>query len=134
MDQLRDEVNRLFNGMLANGAPSWLPVRGQPAVNVWETEEAVMAELEVPGVKNDQIDVSVAENELTLSIRRPQVEVPGATFHRRERTSGDFSRTIRLPAPVDPDRVSADLHDGVLTISLPKAESSKPRKINVKTG
>lgn len=134
MDQLRDEMNRLFNGVLTNGVPAWLPVRGHPAVNVWETDEAVMAELEVPGVKNEQIDVSVAENELTLTIQRPQAELPGVTFHRRERPSGDFTRSIRLPVPVDPERVSAELHEGVLTISLPKAEGTRPRKISVKTG
>lgn len=134
MDQLRDEVNRLFNGWLTNGTPAWLPVRGQPAVNVWETVDAVVAELEVPGVKSDQVDISVAESELTLSIHRPETEPTEVTYHRRERPSGDFCRTIRLPAPVDPDRVSAELREGVLTITLPRAESSKPRKINVKTG
>jgi len=134
MDQLRGEVNRLLNGWLANGTPAWLPVRGQPAVNVWETGDAVVAELEVPGVKSDQVDISVVESELTLTIHRPEPELSGVAFHRRERPSGDVTRTIRLPSPVDPDRVSAELHDGVLTITLPRAESSKPRKINVKTG
>jgi HSP20 family protein len=134
MDQLRDEVNRLFNGLLPNGAGGWLPTRGQPAVNVWETDDAVVAELEAPGVKSEQVDVSVAQNELTLSVQRPAVEMPETTFHRRERPTGDFTRVIRLPAAVDPDRVSAALHEGVLTITLPKAEGSKPRKINVKAG
>jgi HSP20 family protein len=134
MDQLRDEVNRLFNGLLTNGAAGWLPARGQPAVNVWETDDAVMAELEAPGVKSEQVDVSVAQNELTLSVERPAADMPEATFHRRERPTGSFTRVIRLPAAVDADRVSAELHEGVLTITLPKSEGAKPRRINVKMG
>ncbi len=134
MDQLREEMNRLFNGMLTRGTAAWFPTRGQPALNVWETEEAVMAEIEVPGVKSEQVEVSVAQNELTLTVHRPAEETAEATFHRRERPVGDFTRVLRLPAAVAPDRVSADLHDGVLAITLPKAEESKPRKISVKAG
>ena len=133
LDQLRDEMNRLFTGVLSNGASAWLPARGQPAVNVWESDDAVVAELEVPGVKSEQVDISVVENELTLKIERPQEVPTDVTFHRRERPSGAFTRVLRLPVPVDPNRVSAELREGVLTITLPKAESSKPRKIRVKT-
>jgi HSP20 family protein len=134
MDQLREEMNRLFNGMLSNGTAAWFPTRGQPVLNVWETDDAVMAEVEVPGVKSDQVEVSVAQGELTLSVHRRFEEASEATFHRRERPVGDFTRVLRLPAAVAPDRVSADLHDGVLTITLPKAEESRPRKISVKAG
>jgi HSP20 family protein len=93
-----------------------------------------MAELEAPGVKSEQVDVSVAQNELTLSVERPAADMPEATFHRRERPTGSFTRVIRLPAAVDADRVSAELHEGVLTITLPKSEGAKPRRINVKMG
>ena len=133
IDHLREEMNRLFSGMAPDGAWPWQSGRGQPAVNVWETADAVVAELEVPGVKNDQIDISVVENELTLRIQRPEMPSEEITFHRRERPSGPLTRVLRLPVPVDADRVSAELREGVLTVTLPKAENAKPRKIDVKT-
>ena len=133
IDHLREEMNRLFTGMAPDGAWPWQSGCGQPAVNVWETDDAVVAELEVPGVKSDQIDIAVVENELTLKIQRPETPADEVTFHRRERPSGPMTRVLRLPVPVDADRVSAELREGVLTVTLPKAESVKPRKINVKT-
>ena len=105
--------------------------RSQPAVNVWEQHDALMVEMEVPGVKSDQLDISVAGGELSVKVNRPDVAQEGVTYHRRERPVGSFSRIVRLPVEVDADRVEADLRDGVLTITLPKAESAKPRKINV---
>jgi HSP20 family protein len=93
-----------------------------------------MVELEVPGVKHDQVEISVAGGELSLAIRRPEVEQPGVTYHRRERPVGAFSRVLRLPADVDAEKVGAELKNGVLLITLPKAESAKPRKINVTAG
>lgn len=132
LDQLREEVNRLFTGFTPDGPLPWLAGRGQPALNVWETDDAVMAELEVPGVKSEQIDISVVENEFTLKIQRPESEAEPVTYHRRERPSGPMTRVVRLPVAVDPNRVSAELRDGVLTVTMPKAESAKPRKINVK--
>jgi HSP20 family protein len=133
IDHLREEMNRLFTGLTPDGAWPWVSGRGQPAVNVWETDDAVVAELEVPGVKGDQIDVAVVGNELTLKIQRPDNQPEEVTFHRRERPSGPLTRVLRLPVPVDADRVTAELREGVLTVTLPKAESAMPRKIDVKT-
>ena len=135
LGQLRQEMDRLWSGFLAQPTVRWLGVgRDHPAVNVWETGEAVMVELEVPGVKHDQVDISVAGGELSLSIKRPEVEQSGVTYHRRERPVGDLTRVLRLPADVDAEKVSAELKNGVLSITLPKAESAKPRKINVTAG
>jgi HSP20 family protein len=134
--QLRDEMDRLLTGFYGQ-APDWTPpglVRGQPAVNVWETEDAVMVESEVPGLKNEQLDISVVGDELVLKIERPAEPEEGVTYHRRERPIGSFTRIVDLPTQVDPNRVQAQLRDGVLTISLPKAEAAKPRKINVMAG
>ena len=133
IDQLREEVNRLFTGWTPDGAWPWPTGRGQPAVNVWETNDALVAEMEVPGVKSEQIDISVVENELTLKIQRSESQPEEVTFHRRERPSGPLTRVLRLPVPVDAHRVAAELREGVLTVTLPKAESAKPRKISVKT-
>jgi len=131
--QLRQEIDRLFNGMLNTaGEVGWpWPVRGRPALNVWETKEAVLVETELPGVKPEQLDVSVIGDELSLKVERSDVEQEGVTYHRRERPVGSFARVVRLPVPVDAGRVEADLRNGVLTITLPKAESARPRKIQV---
>jgi HSP20 family protein len=133
--QLRDEMDRLLTGVFGPWSAAGLPVvsRGQPAVNMWEGDEAVTVELEVPGLKSDQVEISVVGNQLTLRIERPDLTQEGVTYHRRERPVGSFTRVLRLPVDVEPDRVEAALNDGVLTITLPKARSAKPRKIQVTT-
>ncbi|HUT93274.1 MAG TPA: Hsp20/alpha crystallin family protein [Thermoguttaceae bacterium] len=133
---LRRKMDRLFSGVLSNvGDVSWpLTGRGRPAVNVWETDDALKVELEVPGVKSDQVELSVAGDELSIRVDRPDVEEEGTAYHRRERPVGSFARVLRLPVPVDADRVEAEMRHGVLTISLPKAESARPRKIQVTPG
>jgi HSP20 family protein len=131
--QFRHEVDRLLTGFFGPGADGFLPgvFRNQPPVNVWEQDDALKVEMELPGVKSEQLDISVAGDDLSIKVNRPDVAQEGVTYHRRERPVGSLSRIVRLPAQVDADRVEADLRDGVLTITLPKAESAKPRKINV---
>jgi HSP20 family protein len=134
--QLRDEMDRLLTGFFGPTADGLLPpmFRGQPAANLYERGDALLVEMEVPGVKHDQIDISVAGGELSVKVSRPEVEQEGVTYHRRERPVGSISRVLRLPVEVDADRVDAELRDGVLLITLPKAESARPRKINVAGG
>ncbi len=136
LHQLRHEMDRLLTGFFGPAADGLLPAmfRNQPAVNVWEREDALLVEMEVPGIKSQDLDVSVAGGELSIRIQRPDVAQEGVTYHRRERPVGALQRVLRLPVEVDADRVEAQIRDGVLTITLPKAESAKPRKINVATG
>lgn len=135
MTQFRDEMNRLLGDFLPESGQGWtLTTRGQPALNVWETDEAVMVEAEIPGVKSEHVDISVVGNELTLKVQRPADDREETLYHRRERPVGNFTRVVRLPMAVDADRVSANLHQGVLTVKLPKAESAKPRKIVINGG
>jgi HSP20 family protein len=131
--QFRDEVDRLVTGVLAGRPDGLVPgmCRGQPAINVWEENDVLKIEMELPGVKSDQLDISVAGGELSVKVNVPDEVKESVTYHRRERPSGSFSRIVRLPIAVNAERVEADLHDGVLTVTLPKAESAKPRKINV---
>ncbi len=133
--QLQREMDRFFRGVIQEVADGGWPwgSRGQPAVNVWEDNDAVNVEMEVPGVKSDQIDIAVVGNELTVKVDRPASAWDGATVHRQERPTGSHSRTLRLPTEVASDRVEASLQNGVLTITLPKAEAAKPRKIQVNT-
>jgi HSP20 family protein len=132
LHQLRDEVDRLLTGVF-RPTDGFLPsmFRGQPAINVWEQNDALKVEMELPGVKSDQLDISVAGGELSVKVAAAETPQDSVTYHRRERPVGAFSRIVRLPVEVDADRVEADLRDGVLTITLPKAENAKPRKINI---
>ena len=140
LQQLREEMDRLvseFAGALPRAAGYGLPlVGGQPfpAVNVWASDDAIYAETELPGLRQSDLDISVLGNEVTITGQRPDIEQQGVKYHRRERGVGSFSRTIRLPVEIDPQRVEATLRDGVLTLKLPKAEANRPRKIKVTTG
>ena len=134
--QFRDEMDRLVSGLFGRTFSGLWPDagRGQPAVNIWEENDVLFVELEVPGVKREEVDISVAGGELSLKVERPEVEQEGAVYHRRERRAGSFRRVLRLPFDIDSDRVEAELRDGLLTISLPKADNAKPRKIPVTSG
>ncbi|MGW8257128.1 MAG: Hsp20/alpha crystallin family protein [Thermoguttaceae bacterium] len=134
--QLRSEMDSLFREVVPSALEDWWPntVRGQPAVNLWDRGEELLVEMEVPGAKQENIDVSVTGDELTIKVDRPDLEQQGVTYHRRERPTGSFTRVLQLPCTVNTQRVEADLLAGVLTIRLPKAETTKPRKINVAGG
>lgn len=136
MNQVRQEMGRLFDEM----AP-YLPLAQRwglsragafPALNLWEDEQNVYAEAELPGLRMDDIEVYVVGNELTIKGERKDEYREKAGYHRRERGVGSFSRVLQLPAELDPDLVEAALKHGVLTIKLPKAEKAKPRKIQIK--
>jgi HSP20 family protein len=129
--QLHDEMDRLIAGIWGPGLGNGSGGRALPALNVWETESDLWAEAELPGVAQDQLEISVVGGELTIKGERQAPKHGESMFHRRERSSGKFSRTVRLPMEVDADRVQARLKDGVLTVQLPKAEVAKPRKIKV---
>ena len=126
------EMNRLLSTFFGE-APAPTRSAQQAAVNVWEKEEAWVVEMEVPGVVSEQLDVSVVGNELTISGERTK-EGPGkATYLRRERPQAKFSRTLELPAAIDGEKVEASLVHGVLTVTLPKADAVRRRKIQVNT-
>jgi HSP20 family protein len=136
--QLRDEMDRLvsdfFGGEPAR-AQRWSgPAQGFPALNVWEEGDALWAEAEVPGLAGEDIDISVIGSDLTIRGRRGGEPREGVAYHRQERGGGEFNRVLRLPFDVDGAKVEATLTDGVLLVKLPKAESAKPKKIQVKPG
>lgn len=136
MSQLRGEVDRLFTDFFGRGAwdAGGSPAgRGFPALNVWERGEELCVEAELPGLKVDDVDISVVGGELVIHGKRMDLEEQNAVYHRRERGVGEFQRSVRLPMEVDVDKIQARLSDGVLQITLPKAEAAKPRKIQVKT-
>ena len=117
--------------------PSW-PVHrrtasANPALNVYETDHAIFVEAELPGYRDNDVEVSMVGNELTISGARNISHPEGALLHRNERSSGRFSRTLRLGTEIDGAKVSAKFENGVLTITIPKVEAAKPRKIEVKS-
>ena len=104
-----------------------------PAVNIWQGEDAVAITAELPGVEPDAIDINVKDNVLTISGERPAPEMPeAATWHRRERGYGKFSRAVRLPYRVDENRVEARCQNGVLRIAVGRPDEDKPRRIEIK--
>jgi HSP20 family protein len=130
----RREMDRLVGDLIgpwAGELQRLVPASGFPSLNVWEDGDFIFAEAEVPGLKAEDLDISVIGNQLTVKGRRAPLAVDGGTYHRRERNVGEFVRTVSLPTEIDPDKVEASLADGVLKISLPKAETAKPRKVTV---
>lgn len=133
--RLKDEMDRLLNnfveGTLVNGPVPFLRRPSFPAINVWEDERHLFAEAELPGLKMEELEVLISGQELTIKGRRSDHPREGATFHRRERGIGEFSRSVTLPIAVDADNVQAALRGGVLVVTLPKAQEVLPRKIKV---
>lgn len=125
MDQL---VESVFNDFPAFGVST----RRFPSVNAWEDAHNLYLEAELPGFKIEELDITFTGGELTIRGTRNETKPEGATFYRRERPSGSFSRTLRVGTEVDASKISASLTNGVLTVTLPKAEAAKPRKIDVK--
>ncbi len=131
MDRLQNDMNRLFNQY---NYPSQRIAPSYPAVNVWFNDESLVVSAEIPGVKAEDLDINVQGENLTISGELSADELlEGAHSHRKERGSGQFSRTIQMPFAVDPDKVEASCKDGVLSIKLPRAEADKPKKITIKS-
>jgi HSP20 family protein len=134
LNELQREMNRLFDGYgpHLNGGTLTRPATF-PALNVWEDGNSLYAEAEIPGVSQDDIEVYAVGNELTVKGTRKPREGEDVAYHRRERGTGEFTRVVTLPIDVNADKVQASLKDGVLTVTLPKAEEAKPKRITVKT-
>jgi len=126
LNWFKHQVDQLWNGALA------APQAAYPALNLWDDGENFHAEAELAGFKIEDIDLAVAGAELQIRGKRATQVGEGWAVHRRERPNGEFSRTIAFPAEIDADRVQAALKDGVLHVTLPKAPTAKPRKIEVK--
>lgn len=125
LSRLQREMNRLFDGYSAGG-------RAFPPVNLLSNAQEAVVTAEIPGIKPEELDITVNENLLTLEGRRkPEESGDDVTYHRTERDFGRFYRQVRLPFDVENDRVSARYTDGVVRITLPRSEKSKPKKIQV---
>ena len=105
-----------------------------PLINLTEDKDRYRIRAELPGVKSDELDIQATGNTISISgERKISTEGETAKYHRKEREAGKFSRIISMPDEVDPEKVEADLKDGILTITIPKAEVVKPKQIAVKS-
>jgi len=133
LDKTLAEVDRMLGSVDRPLGLRSVPRGTFPAINVYDQGQATLLLAEIPGVKAEDVDVTVLNDTVTLRGRRESEAPHGNRFYRRERTSGEFARTVTLPNPVDPDRVKAEYADGVLVVRMEKAEETKPRKVQIKT-
>lgn len=129
MRRLQADMNRLFEGVGVGAFPG---PRAYPPVNLWLGDESVVVTAELPGLSTDDIHLAVREDTLTIEgERKAPAADERASWFRRERPFGSFSRSIELPFRVDPDRVKARVHDGVLEIELQRPQEDLPRRIAI---
>ncbi len=129
LERLQEEAQNLLGELGVRG----FRARPFPPMNVWIGDEAVIVTAEVPGVEPASLDVSVTESTLTLRGERPAPQTgPGDVCTQRERDTGPFERSIDLPCPVEVAKVEARCVNGVLTLALPRAESDRPHRIQVR--
>lgn len=132
---LRDEIDRLFESPLAELTRGTQQFLGGwlPAVDLFDDKENVVVRVELPGMKKEDIEISLHEGVLTIGgERKEEHKTKEAEMYRSERFLGRFQRTITLPSPVKADKVAATYKDGMLTVTLPKTEEAKPKQIEVK--
>ncbi len=128
-----EEVDRAFDRI---GRPLGLrsvPRGTFPPISVYEQDEAVVVTAEIPGVKPDELELTVLGDSVALKGQRREEPSNGNRMYRRERAAGPFARTVTLPTSIDPDSVQAEYRDGVLRVRMAKAEQAKAKKIEIKS-
>lgn len=129
----RDEVNDLIGRLAVEFDTGDAMEARMPSMDLSETDKQIEVKMDVPGMKADEINVEVQGNTLVISgEHREEKEEKGKTFHRMERRCGSIRRMVTLPCAVDEGNISAECNNGVLTVTLPKAETAQKRKIPVK--
>lgn len=125
------EIERLTGRQ--DGAGRGIGGGSYPSVNVLSSADEIVIECELPGVKREDIDLSIAgETVVIKGSKKCPCETENIQYHRRERGSGDFSRTVVLPEKIDADNISASMNEGILTIHLPKSQAAMLKKIKVR--
>jgi HSP20 family protein len=131
-----DELFALQRALEASPASGWLGAGTAgagsfPPINVFQQGDDFVAVIELPGVDKDSLEIEAKENTIRIAGRKTIKYDENASVHRRERVFGSFDRTIAVPIQVDPDAIRAEMRDGVLALSIPRAERDKPRKITI---
>lgn len=138
MSQMQREMDTIFRGLglgrrVGSGYEAGLGLRDWPRINLREDADQIYVEALLPGIDPEAIDINVLGNTLTLGGERAagDGDKNGRTWHRRERGAGKFLRTIELPVEINPAKVKAEYRNGLLLVTLPKAEVAKPKRINI---
>jgi HSP20 family protein len=129
---VREPLFRLFDTFFNEGGEDLASRTWTPPVDIQETDDAYRIQAELPGMTRDDIQITMENNVLRLSGERKfEKDVKKENFHRIERVYGTFTRSFALPTQVSPEKVEAKFENGVLTITVPKAEQAKPRRISI---
>jgi len=136
MEQLQREINNAFRSASFGGyTPTGNNLRHYPKINLKEDQDHLYLEILLPGIDPQQVDLSMLGNTLTLSGERQGENDSdsdnGRTWHRLERGTGKFLRSIELPADVDVNRIKAEARNGLMLVTLPKAAAARPQKIAI---
>lgn len=135
LEEVSNRLNRLFwrpQSRTEAGQEMLAMADWTPSVDISETETAYLVKAEIPGVKKEDVKVTIQGGMLTIEgERRQEKEEKGKKFHRIERTYGSFARSFRLPGDVDENSVKAEFKDGVLNVTLAKSEKAKPKSVKV---
>lgn len=130
---IQDEMNRMFDSYFSRKPGGGEMMIWNPVVDISETEEEITVAAEVPGIKKEDIKITIQDNVLTLSgEKNEEKEEKNKQYHRVERSFGSFQRSFSLPSSVSADKIKAKYKDGILVVVLPKSEESKPKEIQVK--
>ena len=131
-ERMSREMDHLTKGLLGRPAMGWRPARVFPAINLTEDADSYYVRAELPGIKADALDIQAVGRNLTISGERTIAsEGEKVHYHRREREAGKFSRVIGLPGDINTDKVDAKLVNGLLTVTIAKAEAAKPKQITI---
>lgn len=135
MESLQNEIGRLFGYSLTHQPLADTPMFGgqwASAIDVLEAEDHILVKADLPGLKKDEIEISVQENSLVLKGEKKRTEeVKEENFYRSERYHGSFLRVIPLPSLIDSTNIQATYKDGVLEVRMPRKEEAKPKKIKI---
>ena len=135
MDLLRSRMNRVltdFDRSYGDDVGWRLAAEGAPRTNLYDSGDHFVVVAEVPGMAKDEIDIKVQGNYLELSGNRKKEIPEGYKVHRTESPASTFTRSFTIPSDVDVEKVQASLRDGLLTLTLPKAEAAKPKQIDIR--
>lgn len=128
-----DEMDRMLNAV---GRPLGLrsvPRGTFPAINVYDQGNAAVLTAELPGVKPEDVELTVLGDAITLKGERKSDRTDGERYYRQERPTGAFERTVTLPTAIDPESVKAEYHNGILTVRMEKEEKAKAKKVQIKS-
>lgn len=135
IDSLQGEMNRLFDTFFGNGRQGLGEPRARrwvPAMDLVETEDALVLKADLPGLSREDVEIEVKDNVLTVSgERKAEHEEKADGFYRVERAFGSFSRSLALPEGIDAEQVAADFADGVLEVRIPKPAERQPHKVQI---